>query len=85
MREVVLGAIENGAVGEEGNPATADDIQQARFADDVEIGILLTCEGGVGQVFGGGAGADGIGMFNARSLPCLFDGFDNISGHGYGQ
>ena len=57
-----LGAVEDGAGLEEGGPALLDGAEDVGLALDVEVGALLSGEGGLGHVFGGGGAADGDGQ-----------------------
>ena len=59
MVEAVELAIGEGPVGEQGGIAAAAGLQQVRFPLDMEKGLLLASEAGVGQILGGGAGAHG--------------------------
>ena len=52
--EAHVGAIGDGAGGEERGEASLDRVQQSCFAADVEIGVLLAGEGGAGKILGGG-------------------------------
>ena len=57
--EPLLLAVGDGPGGEEGGPAFPDLVEQVLLASDVEVGLLLAREAGVGEVLRGGAGPDG--------------------------
>ena len=59
--EAVSKAIRYCSFGEQGCPAFADMFQDGFFSNDVQVGLLLSCEGCGREVFGSGAGADGEG------------------------
>ena len=59
MVEAVELAIGEGPVDEQGAIAAAAGLQHVRFPLDREKGLLLASEAGVGQILGGGAGANG--------------------------
>ena len=59
MIESPVRPIDDGAVGEERGEAATDRIEEHALAVDVEVGFLLSCEAGLGQVLSGGAAADG--------------------------
>ena len=64
--QVVVGdavpqAVADGPGGPQAAPAAHDRLQQVFYADDVEQGVLLAGKGQLGQVLGGGRGADGDG------------------------
>ena len=61
MVEALERAIGDRTVGEERGIALAAGFEQGGLAHDVEEGLLLTGKARVGQVLGGGAGADGDG------------------------
>ena len=66
------------AVGEERGVAAAASVQQRRLAANVQIGFLLAGEASVGQVFGGGAGANGdVDIISAAAPAELAIGFDD--------
>ena len=58
-------AVGDGPVGEQRRVATPAGLQQGSFALNIEEGLLLASEAGIGQVFGGGAGAHCHGWQNA--------------------
>ena len=57
--DVVLEPVDDGAGGEERGPALADVLGDGLDAVEPEVSVLLAGEGGVRQVLGGGAGANG--------------------------
>ena len=59
MGKALVDAVGDGAVVVERGKDLADAVQDGVDADDIEDGLLLAGEGGVGQVLGGGAGAHG--------------------------
>ncbi len=71
--EPVTRPVEDGALGEQGGPAAAYRVQQGALAADVEVGVLLACEGRARQVLGRGAGAHRVGAVGARLPPGALD------------
>ncbi len=57
--EALVDAIGDGAVGEEGGVAAATAIEDGGDATDIEIGLVLAGDTGVGKILGGGTAADG--------------------------
>jgi hypothetical protein len=57
--DAVGGAVHDGAFGPQRRPAPAHGVQHRLLAHDVEVGVLLAGEAGVGQVLGSGRGAHG--------------------------
>ncbi len=57
--EVFVFAVADGPVGEQGGEAAAAGVQQVLHAPDVQVGLLLAGEAGVGQVLGRGRRAHG--------------------------
>ena len=55
----LLLAVGDGPGGEERGPAFPDLVEEVLLVLDVEVGLLLPGEAGVGEVLGGGAGPDG--------------------------
>src|SRR5450755_317644 len=55
----VAGAVAHCAVGPERGPAATDSINERVLAKDIEIGVLLTGEARVGQIFSRGRGTHG--------------------------
>jgi len=69
--QAVTGGVGPGALVPQSDPAGADRRQQILQPDDVEEGVVLTGEGGFGQILGGGGGADGGGDGPIRLSHCL--------------
>ena len=63
--EALVDAVGDGAVIEQGGEDLLDAVLDVVQAVDVEEGLLLTGEGGIRQVLGGGGGADGPGDVGA--------------------
>ena len=59
MGVALLLAVGDGPGGEERGPAFPDLVEEVLLVLDVEVGLLLPGEAGVGEVLGGGAGPDG--------------------------
>ena len=59
--EAVPQAVGHGPLGEERGPAPADVLEDRRRPHDVQVGVLLACEGGRRQVLCRRTGADGVG------------------------
>ena len=57
VAESLVVAIGDGAVGEQGGEAAEAGLQELLLSPDVEVGLLLSGKGRLGQVLGGGAGA----------------------------
>ena len=57
MIEAIELAVGDGPIGEQRRVTAAAGLKQGRLALDVEEGLLLASEAGIGQVFSGGAGA----------------------------
>ncbi len=68
MVESLVDTIADGTVGEEGGKAALAGIDQLGLAADIQEGLLLTGEAGIGKVFRRGGAADG----NIRVLSVLF-------------
>jgi hypothetical protein len=62
LRDAVARPIGDGARGPQAAPAPHHRIEQRLVAHDVEKRVLLAGEAEVGEVFGGGGGADGDGQ-----------------------
>ena len=56
--EALLLAVGDGPGGEQRGPALPDLVHEVVLVGDVQVGLLLSGEARVGQVLGGGAGAD---------------------------
>ena len=54
VTDALTGAVTDGARGPQRGPTFLCGIENLVCATDVEVGILLACEGGIWQVFGGG-------------------------------
>ncbi len=61
MLEALVDAVGDGPVVEQGGEDLLDPVLDVVQTLDVEEGLLLTGEGGVGQILGGGRGAHGPG------------------------
>lgn len=61
VREMALGAIGDGAIGEEREEAIFDGGEDAGFANAIEEGFVLAGEGGESEIFESGRGTDGEG------------------------
>ena len=59
-------AVGHGPLGEQRGPAPADVLEDRRRPHDVEVRVLLACEGGRRRVLRRGAGPDGVGRSRAE-------------------
>ena len=59
-------AVGHGPLGEERGPAPADVLEDRGRAHDVQVRVLLACEGGCRQVLCRRAGSDGVGSLLAE-------------------
>jgi hypothetical protein len=66
MLEALMDPVGNSPIVEQGGEHLLDAVLDVVQALDVEEGLLLTGEGGIRQVLGGGGGAHGPGDFAAR-------------------
>ena len=66
MVDATAPAVGHGPLGEERGPAPADVLEDRGPANDVQVRVLLACEGGCRQVLCRRAGADGIGSVLAE-------------------
>ena len=71
MIEAVAQAVGHGALGEERRPAPTDSPEDRRSPDDVEVRVVLSCEGDVRQILRRRAGSDGVRGVLAEALERL--------------
>ena len=81
VREAVRRPIGDGPVGEERGPAPPHRVEQVPFAPDVQVGVLLPRKRRGGEVLGGGARADRVGVLGA----CLPPGGEDRGPDGVGD
>ena len=71
--EAVPQAVGHGPLGEQRCPAPADVLEDRRRPHDVQVGVLLACEGGRRQVLRRRARSDGVGGSLAEPGECAGD------------